>query len=255
MNNRFFFICAFCIASAFSIFAQELPKNVVPVAKSKVIEELTNKKKENPRISARKLADFGNALLARDGYEFTFSSEQDSVLINNVDVDGDGFEIYKLIQFDGKTRLFGTREHGSHPCGTWTGLTVVQLNATEMTVLASGKSYRVKMPKELVFDDIELVEKNLKNTIRRWLTPLDATPEAISKDGKIIYVPSEIDELFLGIADDGRLNFISAADTSIIKKNTELKDYPKDPKNDYLGYKKFSDGEQSFFVKFSYPCT
>lgn len=162
MNNRFFLICAFCLASAFSVFAQEIPKDAVPVAKSKVIAELANKKKANPRISARKLADFGNLLLARDGYEFTFSAEQGSVLTNNVDVDGDGFEIYKLTQFDGTNRLFGTREHGSHPCGTWTGLTVTNLSATEMTVTASGKSYRVKMPKELIFDDIELVKKNLK---------------------------------------------------------------------------------------------
>ena len=66
-----------------------------------------------------------------------------------------------------------------------------------MTILADGRFYRVKMPKDLIFDDIELVEKNLKKPIRRWLTPLDATPEAISKDGKTIYISTEIEDIII----------------------------------------------------------
>ena len=212
-------------------------------------------RQDTPGVSSSEFKRYGTSAISEKGYEFTFSAEQGSTLINNVDVDSDAFEIYKFTQLNGKTQLFATQEHGSHPCGTFTGLTVTNLSEKLLTILADGKLYRVKMPKDLIFDDIILVEKNLKTPIRRWLTPLDAMPEAISNDGKTIYISTEIEELLLGITDNGSLNFISATDKNIIKRNIEIKNFPKDPENDYLGYKKFSNGKQNFFVKFSYPCT
>ncbi len=255
MKFNLFFVFLFCNTFSLTLFGQTVPKDAVVVSESKIIEQMEKRKEENPKITAKNLADFGNTLLAKEGYEFTFAAEQSKVLVSNVDVDSEDFEVYKLTAINGKSRLFATQAHGSHPCGTWTGLTVTQLNSKQMTILADGKSYPVAMPKALVFDEIALVEKNLKKTIRRWLTPLDATPEAISKDGKIIYVPSEIDEILLGISEEGNLSFVAANDLTIVKKNVELKNFPKDPKNDYLGFKKFSDGKQNFFLKFSYPCT
>lgn len=209
-----YLLFALCFFSLFTLqtFAQTTPKNAVVVPQSKIIEQINKRKEENPKVSAQMLAEFGNELLAQKGYEFSFASEQGDVLISNVDVDGDGFEIYRLNQIGGKPRLFATQAHGSHPCGTWSGLTVTNLNARQMTILADGKSYTVAVPKSLIFDDITLVGKNLKTPLRRWLTPLDATPEAISKDGKTVYVPSEIDEILLGIGENGNLSFVAAND-------------------------------------------
>ena len=255
MKNKFLLTLAFCFVFTFTFFAQNLKKDVVRVSKSNVIKKLNELRVKKPQISAKKLADFGNVLLSQKGYEFTFAAEQGKTLVNNVEVDSDAFEIYKFTQLDGKNRLFATQNHGSHPCGTFTGLPVTNLSEKQMSILADGKSFRVMIPKDLIFDDIELVEKNLKKTVRRWFTPLDATPEAISNDGKTIYISTEIESLLLGIAENGTLNFIPANDKNIIKRNTEIKNFPKDSKNDYLGYKKFSDGKQTFFVKFSYPCT
>ncbi len=255
MKISLIFAFLFCLLFTATLSAQTARKDSVTVTESKIIERMKERKEKIPKISSNDLAEFGNALLTKNGFDFSFAAEQGEVLISDVDVDGDDFEIYKFVQIaDGKPRLFATRAHGSHPCGTWSGLTVTKLNVSQMTIAADGKFYPVALPKELIFDDIELVEKNLKKPIRRWLTPLDATPEAISKNGKIIYVSTELGEILLGIGADGTLSFVAADDRRLVKQNIELKNYPKDPENDYLGFKKFSAGKQNFFLKFSYPC-
>ena len=77
---------------------------------------------KKPKISANKLADFGNILLSEKGYEFTFAAEQGKTLINNVEVDSDAFEIYKFTQLNGKNQLFATQESRFSPLRNFYGI-------------------------------------------------------------------------------------------------------------------------------------
>ena len=249
-----FLLIILSFISVFHLYAQDVPKGSIAVAKSNLEKEMMKVKEKNPKISAGKLADYGNKLLAVRGFDFSFAADAESDL-GTTEVDSKEYEIYKFKKTDGSELKFATNEHGSHPCGTWTGLAVTKLSEKQLTIVADQKFYDVLMPQKLIFDEIELVGKNLKTKIRRWLTPLDAMPEAISKDGKTIYIPTEFDEIFLGISDDGSLRFVSSQNPNLIKNNTDLKNFPKEKDNDYLGYKRFGKGRQSFIVKFSYPCT
>ncbi len=235
----------------------------IPVIKpSKVIEYLFDKKKENPKISANQLSALGNELIKKDGYNFSFNACEIAEA-NNVN-EGDSYSEtfrpfnYKLenkkgekINYQIMNKSFG------HPCGCVFGIPITQLSNLEMTVIADKNQVKLKRPKEFYSEEIDLVDKTLKKKIRNWSIPSELligeiANFGISKDGMKIYFHTEIKELDLEIFEDGTFKLVTTDNEDKISKGKELKDFPKDPQNDYPGYKRFTNG---FIVKFSYPCT
>ncbi len=236
--------------------------NKPTIKPSNVIEDLLEKKKENPKISAKELSEFGNQLIKKDGYNFSFNVYEIAE-INNIN-EGDNYSEtfrpfnYKLenlkgekITFQIMNKIFG------HPCGCVFDIPVAQLSNSEITVIADKNQVKLKRPKEFYSEEIELVDKTLKKKIRNWSIPSEllvgeVANFGISKDGTKIYFHTEVEELDLEIFEDGTFKLVTTDNENKISKGEELKDFPKDSQNDYLGYKQFSNG---FIVKFSYPCT
>ena len=59
-----------------------------------------------------------------------------------------------------------------------------------MTIVSNGKETELKRPKEFYLEEVELLDKDLKKSIRKWKVPIDATPIGISEDGTKIYFES-----------------------------------------------------------------
>lgn len=120
----------------------------------------------------------------------------------------------------------------------------------------------IQRPKGLFTEEFVLVDQTMKKSIRKWPTPIDATPAGISEDGKSIYAAFDFDgndyenevqvpNLLLEISEDGTLKFVPKDDPKIIgsKNSTDIQGYTE------IGYRKFQSGKTNYIIRFSYPCT
>ncbi len=244
-------------------------KSDKPIIKpSDINRELLDKKKANPKISAKELADYGNELIKKKGYNFSFYTCEIAEANKSAEDFSDTYRPfdYKLEDLTGRKITFQIMaKNFGHPCGCDFEIPVFQVSKTEMTVLADDQPLRLKRPKGFYLEEVELVDKSLKKSIRKWYKPFDIAPFGISKDGTKIYIETGYDDgmegngfindLVLEISEDGTFQLVERNNSNIIANGEELKNFPKDPENSYLGYTRFKDGDKTYFIKFSYPCT
>jgi len=245
-----------------SLPAQKQTGELLVIKSSTVLDELAEKKKQNPNISAAALSAFGNDLLKLKGYNFT-TYTCDIAEINKIG-DNDSSDqpvefTFDLTQLTGKSSKFRlTADDWGYPCGCAFDLTVLKADSTEMTVLANNRPIRVKRP-AFYFEEVELVDKSLKKTLRKWYKPTDIQVYGISADGLKIYVETNYDnkdnKLLLEISENGTFRFVPKDSANILKNGVGLTDFPRDKENDYLGYTEFKAKGKSFILKFSGPCT
>ena len=121
---------------------------------------------------------------------------------------------------------------------------------------------------------MELVDETMKRVIRKWETPDETFPIGISADGRTLYLPVEFTESdhdasmwllwqqgkksypssVLAISPTG-IRFEVAAKALAGQESEDILDFPKDPDNAYLGYKRFRVKGKTHIIRFSYPCT
>ena len=243
--------------------------NKSPVVKpSNLIEKLRKKKNENPKMTARELADYGNEILSKEGYDYTFDWEpkgnknEANLKKSNL---GDYLPYeYEFTATDGKKQMLQFLNKGfEHPCFSVIDVPVTQINEQTMTVIAAGKAVDLKRPKDFDLEEFALVD-NSKKIIRKWKTPIDATPVGISEDGKKVYFDSyqfyqdatdgakesPID-LALEISEDGSLKLV---DSNEVKSGKGVViDYDK--KYTEIQYEKYKIGNKEYIIKYSAPCT
>lgn len=143
-----------------------------------IIEDITNKKAQNPTVSIQELADFGNQLLKQKGYNFDFNISNPKSIEKSA---------YKLQTIDGKEISVNFKQPENYPCGVFLSVPLLQVSEKEMRIISDGKEIAVNRPKDFFAEEIVLTNENLKGTIRKWFVPIDATPFGISADGKKIY--------------------------------------------------------------------
>lgn len=227
----------------------QVPK-IVP---STVVNDLRLKKQGNPNITAEELAKIGNEIIKTKGLDFSLDPCEYKQIINNR---------YTLKTLDAKKSLFEMSEANGHPCGCTFEMPVLKINNKEMHVIVNKQVYPLKRPKEFAAEEFVLVDESLKKTIRKWSTPIDATPFGISADGTKVYYEFDFDDgtsenslqvqdLVVEIAEDGTLRFVPEEDSRIIK-GKELDGYPRTGE---ISYRRYNVGDKSYIVKFSYPCT
>lgn len=231
---------------------------------SNVIEILKERKRQNPKISPKELADYGNELAEKQGYNYIFENcklaeqaekeaEQNT---ENVDYDTLKPYDYKMTDVKGSQIAFQfmNKDFG-HPCFCVIDVPTLKVNRQTMTVIADGKAIELKRPEEFYLEEFVLVDKTLKKEIRKWLVPIDATPLGISDNGKNIYFEYSTDEHFedltYEISEDGTIQFVAKNDKKI-NKGKELKGYPNYSE---ISYRQFNTNNKNYIVKFSYPCT
>jgi hypothetical protein len=149
------------------------------------------------------------------------------------------------------------------------------INVTSQNVLAvfDGKQYSFKRPAGFLLDEMELVDKTLKKKIRKWEVPEQTWPAGISADGQTLYLPVWFTESDAGanawfLWKQGKKSYpasvlaisptgirFEVAAKALAGQEVEIPDFPEDPNNGYLAYRRFHVKGKTYIIRFSNPCT
>ena len=229
---------------------------------AEVVNALVKKRNQVPGISTERLVAYGNALITNRGYDFSFNACEIAKANKADESFGDELRPfrYKLRDLTGKNITFQImNRYFEQPCGCGFDIPVFQVTDKEITVRADGKPTKLIRPKEFALDEVELVDRSLKKSLRKWYMPSDDIPFGISRDGKKIYIGAgyddfSIENIALEVAENGVVKYVPRNSADIIGNGKELTKNAKDFANG-VGYMRFTPGNLNYFVKFSYPCT
>jgi len=233
---------------------EKLPK-LMP---SSLIVDIEEYLRRTPGISDRDLAVFANKKLQSSGFEFEVDPcdiASKATALKYPGEEGEVFHIYQAKDVKGGLRSFLAREPGDAPCGCWLNLPVTFVTRRRMVLVSEGAPLEIVPPKELLLEESELVDRTLRRSIRTWVMPQGGPPDGISTDGRKLYLQIGETRLFLEIPDTGTLRIVSRKERGLITRFTDLKKFPADPQDSYLGYRRFSKGKMTFTIKFSHICT
>ena len=242
----------------------------IPVIKpSNLVEELRKKNTENPDMTAKELADYGNELLKKHGYDYTFDwqpkGKANEATLAKTDHENYLPFKYEFTDATGKQRPFQLmNDDFGHPCFSVIEIPITKVNERILTIVSDGKEIELKRPKDFELEEFVLVDNSLKKTIRTWQTPIDATPLGISEDGKKVYFESwqfyqdetdngkeSVISLAVEVSEDGSLKLI---DVHEIKSDKGV-DIDYDKQNTEIIYRKYKVGSNEYIIKYSSPCT
>ncbi len=252
-------VCSMLVAGCFSsAFSQAVIDGLPKLMRSSLIEDIQVKAKTS-KIGIAEVTDFANNNLALKGFEFRVDPCDAKTTETKIkfpeEYDGTFFHVYDMLDAAGKKISFLAREPGDAPCGCWLYLPITSVNAKGMTIVSDKGPIEAQIPETFLKEEVELVDASLRKTTATWIVPDGGPPDAISADGRTLYLEIEDTPLYLEISSTGALRFVPRTTPGIIKRFTDLKKFPKDPDNAYLGYRRFSSGKQSFVYKFSHTCT
>jgi hypothetical protein len=249
------------------VFSQQAKIDALKIQPSEIIGDLQKKKKENPKISAENLAGYANKILAEKGFNFGFDAceiVRANKQYENQTLDWETLKpyFYQLTEINNEKKTFQIMNRNWEvPCDYCIfEMPAFLVTEKEMVLLVEDKKVRFHRPENFGLDEVELVDKSLKKTIKKWQMPGDNVPVGISRDGTKIYVETGyddylIEEIVLEISDKGTFQFVSRKDPKIIGNGKQLENFPKDPNDDYLGFISFKSGKMNYIIKLSYPCT
>ena len=236
--------------SAYEKFPKLMPSSLI----ANIEEHL----RRTPGISDRDLADFANKKLGSSGFEFGVDPCDMASKATAIQYPGEYgglFHVYNAKDSTGKPRPFLAREPGDAPCGCWLNLPVTVASQRRLVLISERGPFEIMPPKRLLLEEAKLVDRTFRRSVRTWIVPEGGPPDGISTDGKKLYLQVGEAPLLLEISDAGALRFVSRKEPAVITKHSDLKKYPKDPQNDYLGYRRFTNGKVTYTVKFSHICT
>lgn len=243
--------------------------HLTPVVKpTNIMERIRVKFDESKNISAGDLADFANRILKKDGYDFTFdwTPKGKKNETNLAKAGEDYYPFYhSMVDEEGKRRSFQfMNDDFSHPCFSTIDIPVTKVNGNQIDIVSNGRSTELIRPKDFVTEEMKLVSKDLKRSLRIWKTPIDAEPVGISVDGTKIYFDNWLfyqdpginyTEKPLGLAIemslDGTLKFVDIKDIP----SGDAIEIDHDKKFTEISYKKYKAKGKEHIVKYSAPCT
>ncbi|HMO80178.1 MAG TPA: hypothetical protein PKD24_05255 [Pyrinomonadaceae bacterium] len=245
---------------AVTVASAQTPETGRPrVLSSTLITDVLAKKEQNPEITPSELARFANERLKIVGLDH----HVDPCDVGSVKTElgfpgaeyGEVFHVYRFADTTGASKEFLAREPGDAPCGCWLNLPLVKASTKFLEIVTDKGPIQIKTTDKLLLERVELMDNTLMRTIREWIVINGGEPAGISSDGKKVYMSTEIDELFIETAEDGSIAMVPRDQPDIITNYTDLKKFPKDPNNDYVGFRKFTKGKTTYTLKFSHVCT
>ena len=173
----------------------EAKQNQAPLIRpSNLLEDVRGRKKQQPNISSKDLAEIANKLLEEKGFDYDF-----------VVCDVFGRDLlkrlyrmspssitysYKMTQSGGKK--VALRFISSNPsdglCGEcFSHIPTLQVTKQEMLVVSGGQRYQLKRPAAFYLDEAELVDETMRKVLRTWQLPFQTIPIGISPEGTKLY--------------------------------------------------------------------
>jgi hypothetical protein len=232
--KKFLILGCLSLFTIISVFSQT--NNLPKITESTIVFDIIKKKKQNPKISDQKLADYANELLANKGYNYNFGMwdlfDKNSPK-KEFPVDMKEFVIdfpFEFTKSDKTKKLFQltAKRDLQNECtdGTSPAFPAVQATAIQATIIAQGKPVAVKIPNEFFGLRVSMLDtKTKKKALQTWLLPnsygvSEENLVGISQDGKKLYLSVEdsyvfdydnipkVKELALEISSEGKLRFV-----------------------------------------------
>ena len=259
MNDKFLRCALLAIAAISNGYSQASYEGLQKITPSSLLDDVQARAKQAPKLSPPVLADFANKKLAVSGFEFEFDPCDAQSTATKIkypaEFDGSVYHIYDGVDRVGSTRQFLASQPEDAPCGCWINLPLTAATSKGIVVVSNKGPLEIRPPDKFLFEENQLMDVTLRKSKTKWLVPDGGPPDAISVDGRRLYRRIAETPLFLEIADVGTLKFVPSSSPGIITRFTDLKKFPKDPNNDYLGFRRFSGGGKVYTVKFSHICT
>lgn len=137
---------------------------------------------------------------------------------------------------------------------------LLRVTKRQLLVVSDGKQYLVRRPPGFFLKEISLVDSSMKRTIRTWEVPLDSDLAGISEDGTRIYLDlynNYTEDLFNKVVVEvsGSTIRFRARSEVAARDGESVKDYPTDPRDAYLTFKRFRIGNRQYIIRYHFPCT
>jgi hypothetical protein len=245
------------LLSSMAVFSQAWATNLPSVLPAAIEAHIAELMQRQPALSPEDLAIKANERMATVGFDYDFDPCDLKTRPTNRTFPGEEggvYHAYDLIGTNGKKVSILAREPGDAPCGCWVQFPIHSITRQAMIIVTSSGTQNVVMPKGLLFEEITLVDKTLKRSVRNWVVPSGGPPVGISKDGTKLYFEIGETPLYLEISARGKLMIVPKGAKGMITSFTDLTKFPKDRNNDYLGYRRFNAARTAMTVKFSHVC-
>ncbi|HVF48074.1 MAG TPA: hypothetical protein VNA17_10945 [Pyrinomonadaceae bacterium] len=260
MNAKVLACSMVVIVSFANAFSQTEVGAIPKLMPSTLAADIQARVKSAQNISVPKLAEFANKTLASKGFEFIVDPCDAKTTATKIEYPDKYehtlyFHSYDFLDVAGKKIGILASEPSDAPCGCWLPLPLTFATSKHITLASNNGPIQVRTPELFLLEKVELVDRSLRKTSSTWIFPRGGPPDAISSDGRKLYMEIEDAPLYLEISPDGALRFVSRTAPGIIKRFIDLEKFPNDPDNAYLGYRRFSSGRKTFTYKFSHTCT
>jgi hypothetical protein len=241
------------------------------IAAANVLESMYFKERAESDISPAALAAYGNALVARRGLDHMF----DACAILRADkrprpvpgaAEGAKAFAYALRRVGGGRVNFQfvtdlVDEAAGATCGECVfAVPALRVTGREMLVVAGGRRYRLERPAGFLLDRASLVDDSLKQNLRTWQLPYQASPLGLSADRAKLYLPLPDfggeqwdDQLAVEISDAG-VRFVARAGLNL-PEGEVLTISPPDAGDAHLEFRRFGTGAQSYVLRLGGSCT
>jgi hypothetical protein len=271
----FLVVCAFVLGSVVcakresGAHKSSEQKNLPKIVPSSLLSLVARRKKEQPGISPKELVAYANMILAHEGFDYEFDLCEVAVGAGKPGVNAPGTSppktyLLPMTSVNGEKITFriagGDNMEGL--CGQcFFRIPCLNVTRQDMLIVSKGRQYHLKRSKQMLLDEMSLVDDTMKRALRTWQVPYDAVPVGISQDGRKLYLDLTYEgkdddafgKLILEISETGLR--IEARDEVKLKEGEWIKEHPTDPKNAYLSFMRFRVEGQTYIVRFSAPCT
>ena len=242
------------------ISTRERPR-AIAIVPANLLEELAERRRNQPNITASQLARYGNELLKKRGFDYDFDvcdavPQRSRTAASTWDVRND------LSLTDGGTLKvkYEVQNPSESLCGECDAqVPSLQVTKQEILLVAGGKRHRVRRPATFLLDEAELVDASMKRVLRTWQLPYQTVPIGISADGTRLYLEFytqfPLEDLALEISGRGVLAIRARADVGLRDEGEWLERLPKYAADTKLTFMRFKAGNKTYIVRSMSPCT
>lgn len=235
---------------------------------------------EHPGFSAEKITAYANSVLQKSGYRYEFEIrdliQSNKFQLVDSEQNTDESKLY-LIPFDlegGARRSFKIWVDLVGLCDeNFAHLSVINVTSQNILAVLDGEKYLLKRPAGFLLEEMELVDETMKRVIRKWEVPTQTWPIGISADGRTLYLSIEFTKNDLDgngwwVWKQGKKGYptsvlavsptgirFEVAAKALAGQESEIPDFPEDPNNGYLAYRRYRVKGETYIIRFSNPCT
>jgi hypothetical protein len=242
---------------------QPLQARTLVVTPANVLQEVYQRKQQQPSITASQLAQYANELVENRGFDYDFdvchavprgvrTKAPKWTVRNNLSL-SNGRKLSMEFAVDNPNEAYGSL------CGECsTQIPSSRVTKHEILLVADGKQYRVRRPATFILDEAELVDASMEKVLRTWQLPYQTVPIGVSPDGAKLYLyiyQYELDDLVLELSEGGNVAFRDRAEVGLRDEGEWIENLPRHAAKTKLGFRQYHAGNKKYIVRFIPPCT